>query len=113
MRTSATSTGHGGSSGSSGCRKTCNTVEGKRPRKQSMTRTFCARSLVSLLAAALIAARSVPAYAQAVPSNQPATEDADRTSLLKPFVDTLGDARRLPTRDNLDWLALGVSAALV
>jgi membrane-associated phospholipid phosphatase len=78
-----------------------------------MPRRFSTRSWVLLLAAFLMTARNIPAHAQTIQSNQPASDEAARPSLVKPFVDTLGDFRHLPRRNNLDWLAVGLSAALV
>jgi membrane-associated phospholipid phosphatase len=51
---------------------------------------------------------AVPARAQTIASPPPATP-----SLLMPFGEVLGDIRHLPTRNNLNWLAVGLAAALV
>jgi len=38
--------------------------------------------------------------------------ETGHSSLLTPFADVVGDIRHLPSRDNLDWLAIGLAAAL-
>src|SRR5580765_5403957 len=56
---------------------------------------------------------TLPAHAQAIPSSLTPAAGPTRPSLARPFMDTLGDIRNLPTRDNLDWLAVGLAAAFV
>jgi membrane-associated phospholipid phosphatase len=85
--------------------------------------TLRARSLASLLTIVIVLAGRLPAHAQTIPSSltpddkqggsTPSTTTPARPSLLRPFADTLGDIRHLPTRDNLNWLAVGLGAALV
>jgi membrane-associated phospholipid phosphatase len=69
-----------------------------------MTHAIRARALVSLLTIVIVAGGR-PAHAQTVQLSQP--------SLLRPFADTILDLKHLSTRDNLDWLAAGLGAALV
>jgi hypothetical protein len=73
-----------------------------------MRQPFRARSLAFLLTVAIILAGGRPAYAQAVTT----TTATVHPSLLRPFADSLIDIRHLGTRENLNWLAVGLSAAV-
>jgi len=66
-----------------------------------MTHAF-RQSLVVTLLTTVITFTGMPARAQTVA--QP--------SLLRPFADSLTDVRHLGTRENLNWLAVGLGAAL-
>ena len=88
-----------------------------KPSKINMRHTLCARSALFLVAVVIVVTGAAPAFAQTVPSEDSGASaqsptTSDRPSLLKPFADVVGDVRRLPTRDNLDWLTVGLAAAL-
>ena len=80
-----------------------------------MTQALRSYSLISLLTIAIVFAGGLPAHAQTVPSSAAPneTQAEARPSLLRPFADALTDIRRLSTRDNMNWLAVGLGAALV
>src|SRR3954469_24459171 len=76
-----------------------------------MRHTLRARLVTALSAIALVLAGTMPSFAQTIPSDPQVT--LPRPSLIRPVRDLAGDLRRLPTRDNLDWLGIGLAAALV
>ncbi len=92
-----------------------------------MTHSLSVRVIALALTAAALLADTPAARAQGVvPAPQPddslpaprligdahtTNETTERPSLLRPFVEGLGDIRRLPSWQNVAWLAAGLGAA--
>jgi membrane-associated phospholipid phosphatase len=67
-------------------------------------------TLPYLLAIMMVMTGARPASAQEGPP--PTPEPPARPSPARPFGDAFRDMRHLPTRDNLDWLVIGLGAAI-
>jgi membrane-associated phospholipid phosphatase len=93
-----------------------------------MTTTFRPRLSVPVLAVMTLLAAAPSAHAQylllsptvvdegagqhaCLPASTSTACESPRPSLFRPFTDAVGDFKRLPTRENLNWLVLGMSVA--
>jgi membrane-associated phospholipid phosphatase len=86
-----------------------------------MTDSFRARALALFLIVVSCPAGAVPAGAQELTPGPPTADQEPpapparppRPPLLKPFTGLIGDLKRVPTANNLDWLVVGLGAAAI